>query len=221
MKAKTYFKKILIYCVGLFIMALGVSISKASHLGVSPVNSIPAVQSTIINMDMGICTTMVFTIFILIQIIILRKEFKLFNLLQIIPSFLFGIFVSGTNWLCDLLLPVTVNYFVSIIYLLISMILIALGILFYLNAEILSLPGEGVIQAISHKSHMKLSTAKIMFDWSLILIAAILSLAFLGELNGIREGTVIAAFGVGTCLKLAEQLFEKPLRSFLYGTEHK
>ncbi|MFI3214831.1 MAG: hypothetical protein R3Y24_16080 [Eubacteriales bacterium] len=127
MKTKTCLKKASIYCFGLFIMSLGVSISKASFLGVSPVNSIPAVQSTILNIDMGICTTIVFTIFILIQILIMRKEFKLFNLFQSIPSFLFGVFVSGSNFLCGLFLPEVSSYFVAIIYLLISIVLVALG----------------------------------------------------------------------------------------------
>ena len=42
-----------IYLLGLFVMALGVSISKASDLGVSPVNSIPSVVSEITGVDMG------------------------------------------------------------------------------------------------------------------------------------------------------------------------
>ncbi len=221
MKRKIYLKKILIYCVGLFIMAFGVSISKASDLGVSPVNSIAAVKSNILNIDMGICVTIIFTIFILIQILIMRKEFKLFNLTQIIPSFLFGFFVSCSNFLCNLFLPQVLNYFISIIYLLISIVLIALGILFYLNAEILSLPAEGVIQAISYKVGIKLSTSKIIFDWSIVTIASILSIIYLGELNGVREGTVITAFGVGMCLKFLQNFCEKPIRKFVYGNDSK
>lgn len=212
----TYFKKLFLYCLGLFIIALGVSISKASNLGVSPVNSIPAVASNILNINMGICTTTIFTLFIFIQILILQKDFKLYNLFQIIPSFLFGFFVSGSNFLCDLFLPEITNYIVSIVYLLISILLVALGILFYLNAEILSLPGEGIIQAISYKSKIKLSTAKIIFDWSLIIIATLVSLFYLGELNGIREGTIIAALGVGMCIRFLEPLLEQPIRNFVY-----
>ena len=219
MKQNTYLRKILAYCVGLFIIALGVSISKASCLGVSPVNSIPAVSSNITNIDMGICTTVFFCFLILIQVCIMRKEFKIFNLLQIIPSFLFGFFVSGSSLLCDLFLPEVANYFVSIVYLMISIVLVAIGILLYLNAEILSLPAEGVVQAISYKLHIKLSTAKITVDWSMIIIAAILSILGLHELDGIREGTIIAAFGVGMCLKFLEGFMEKFIRGVIYGRE--
>ncbi len=219
MNLNTYLKRVFAYCLGLFILALGVSISKASSLGVSPVNSIPAVKSNILNIDMGICTTIVFVILILIQIIIMRKEFKYFNLLQIIPSFLFGFFVSCTNFLCDLFLPSITSYLMAMVYLLISIVLVALGILLYLNAEIISLPAEGVVQAVSYKLRIKISTSKIIFDWSMITIATILSLMYLGELNGIREGTVIAAFGVGSCLKILEGFFEKLIRQVIYGNE--
>ncbi len=203
--------------LGLFILALGVSISKASLLGVSPINAIPAVQSTILSIDMGICTTVFFILFIGIQIVILRKEFRLVNLFQIIPSFLFGFFVSATSYLCELALPATENYIISLIYLLISIVFVAMGILLYLNAEIISLPAEGLMQAIAYKVNLKFSTVKIAFDWTVIIIAAILSLLYLDELNGIREGTVVAAFGVGICLKWLESFIEMPLRKFLYG----
>ena len=41
------FRKIVIYCLGLFIMAMGVSFSGSADLGMSPVNSIPYVLSEI------------------------------------------------------------------------------------------------------------------------------------------------------------------------------
>lgn len=220
MNIKTLIKKILAYCLGLFIVALGVSIAKITCLGVSPVSSIPAVASTILGIDMGICTAVVFTLFIVIQLAIMRKEFKMFSLLQMIPSFLFGFFVSATTFLCEQFLPALPNYGIAMVYLLISIVLVALGLLFYLNAEILPLPSEGVMQATAYKAHIEVSTAKIIFDWSVILVATILSLVFLGELDGIREGTIIAAFGVGLCLKVLERLFETPLRAFIYGNEN-
>ncbi|MDE7288042.1 MAG: hypothetical protein K2N71_00875 [Oscillospiraceae bacterium] len=210
-----YLKKVIVYLVGLFVMALGVSVSKASELGVSPVNSIPSVLSDILKIDMGICTTAVFIGFILIQLIILRKDFKPVFLLQILCSAAFGIFVSLSNRLADAFLPPCGNYAARLLYILISMILVALGIMLYIQADILSLPGEGVMQALSVKTGISLPTAKIIFDWSVVIIAAATSLICLKTLSGVREGTVIAAFGVGLCLKLLNKLFLKPLQGFL------
>ena len=66
------FKRLLFYCLGLFIMALGVSFSVVSDLGVSPVNSLPYVLSEVFQTDMGIWTIGVFAFYILLQAVILR-----------------------------------------------------------------------------------------------------------------------------------------------------
>ncbi len=214
-KNSIFIKRGFVYLLGLFIMALGVSISKLSDLGVSPVNSIPNVISEIIHIDMGICTTAVFIGFILIQMIILRKDFKRINLLQILCSFIFGFFVSVTNKMASIILPVCSNYGMKLLYVMISMILIALGILLYLEADILSLPSEGIMKAISFKSGIHISTSKLFFDWSVVIIAAALSIIFMGEFIGVREGTILAAFGVGICLKFFNKYLQKPLQKFL------
>ena len=210
-----YGKRIITYLIGLFAMALGVSVSKASQLGVSPVNSIPSVVSDILNVDMGICTTAVFIGFIFVQFLILRRDFKPVYLLQVMCSTVFGAFVSASNFLASTFLPECTNYPMRLFYIVISMVLVALGILLYIQAAILSLPGEGVMQAISLKTGIELSTAKIIFDWSVVIIAAALSLICLRTLSGVREGTIIAAFGVGLCLKVLNHFLKKPLVKFL------
>ena len=45
--------RILFYVLGLFVMAFGVTFAANSNLGMSPVNSIPAVLSAITNIEMG------------------------------------------------------------------------------------------------------------------------------------------------------------------------
>ncbi|MEA5085263.1 MAG: DUF6198 family protein [Lachnospiraceae bacterium] len=214
-KIQQLIKRIIVYTIGLFIMALGVSVSKISNLGVSPVNSVPSVLSDILKVDMGICTTGVFLVFIVIQILILRKEFQLINLLQVVCSFMFGYFVSITNKLSLSILPQGNSYLTQLLYVGISIILVAMGILLYLEASILSLPGEGVMQAISSKTGIALPTAKLFFDWALVTIAVITSLIFTRSLMGVREGTVIAAFGVGICLKFFTNHFRIPLNKML------
>lgn len=210
-----WIKRGVVYLLGLFTVALGVSISKMSDLGVSPVNSIPNVISEILQTDMGLCTTCVFIGFIFVQMLILRKDFKMIYFLQIICSVIFGFFVSITNRLTSELLPGCGSYGMKIVYVLISIFFVALGILLYLEADILSLPGEGVMQAVSKKTGIQVSTAKLIFDWTVVAIAAVLSLIFMKGLVGVREGTVLAAVGVGVCLKVLNRFFKRPLQQFL------
>ncbi|MFI3208388.1 MAG: hypothetical protein R3Y40_04565 [Eubacteriales bacterium] len=81
---KKIITSIIVYCSGLFIMAIGISLAIISDLGVSPVSSIPYVVSVITGIDLGMCTTTVFICFIGIQWILLGREFRLRNMIQIV-----------------------------------------------------------------------------------------------------------------------------------------
>ena len=94
-----------------------------------------------------------------------------------------------------------VVYGVRLLYLFISMALIALGILLYLAPDLLSLPGEGIMQVMAAKFHHPLPVVKMCFDCTVSIIALILSLVYFRQFHGIREGTIIAAFGVGKILQ--------------------
>ena len=89
--------RVLFYCIALFFMALGVAFSANSDLGISPVNSLPYVISDIVKMKPGTCVTIVFCFYILVQILLLRKEFNPVNLFQIVFSTIFGYFVNFTD----------------------------------------------------------------------------------------------------------------------------
>lgn len=73
--AITLLKKVLVYCAGLFIMAMGVSFSGTANLGMSPVNSIPYVLSEIFTfLSMGTWIIVIFSLYILIQFLILGRD---------------------------------------------------------------------------------------------------------------------------------------------------
>jgi uncharacterized membrane protein YczE len=215
-----FLKRLVVYCLGLFIMALGVSFSVKSNLGVSPVNSIPKVLSEIFTqLSMGSWTTIIFCCFILVQLLVLGRKFHPSRFLQILCSFLFGRFVDMSNWLTALFLPDPQSYVIRLAYLVISMALVGLGILFYLEPKILPLPGEGVMLAVSEKYGFPLHRCKIGFDAAVVLVAAVTSLIFFHYFNGVREGTVLAAFGVGKFLGIFTKLFKAQLGSFLDKTK--
>ena len=218
-------KRILTYCAGLFIMAMGVSFSGTADLGMSPVNSIPYVLSEIFtSLSMGTWIIIIFSLYIAIQFVILGKNFQPWRILQLICTTLFGYFTDFTNWLAEMFLPNPALmafspfgvYGVRLLYLFISMALIALGILLYLAPDLISLPGEGIMQVIANKLHKPLPVVKMCFDCTVAVIALVISLVYFRQFHGIREGTVIAAFGVGKILGLYDPL--KPsLFRFLHG----
>lgn len=214
----TWTKRFFFYILGMFIIAFGVNIAINSELGVSPNNSVPLVLSRKFTaLSMGTWVSIIFSLFVVLQLFILWKDFKWYYVFQFAVSTVFGFFVDWTAFLCGWVVPV--NYFVRVLYVLLSTVLIALGILLYLEPNVMSMPAEGVAVALSKRTKRPLSTCKIFFDVLLTAIAVTLSLIFFKKLDGIGVGTVIIAFGVGYVIKWLAKLIKKPLHTLIFGKE--
>ncbi len=203
-----YIKAGSIYCLGLFVLSLGIAFAVLSDLGVSPVSSIPYIVSLVTGIDFGVCTTVVFILFIVVQMLLLGKKFKVRNWLQIIGSSILGFFVSLATYITSFI-EMGDSYIIRLLFCFLSVILIAVGVFLYLLPEVLSLPGEGVMQALTVRFQLPMHKAKMIFDCSVTGIAILLSVIFLGNVEGIREGTLIAAMSVGACLKFVQKGYDK------------
>lgn len=197
--------KILVYCIGLFIMAVGVTFSVKSNLGVSPVNSVPYILSIILKLDQGLCVSLIFFSYILIQIFILKKDFKLQNLLQVICASLFGYFVTFSNMI--FYFQPSNSYVVRLGYMFLSILFVGIGVFLYLEARLMPLPAEGVMLALKEKTVFEFHNIKIGFDVITVIIAVILSYIFLHNIYGVREGTFIAAVLVGKVVGIIKKYF--------------
>ncbi|SHI43368.1 Uncharacterized membrane protein YczE [Dethiosulfatibacter aminovorans DSM 17477] len=203
-------KKIFVYCLGLFFLALGVTFSIKSQLGISPVNSIPYIWSLISGIEQGHLIIVVFSSFILLQIVLLRRKFNPINLLQIVFSTIFGYFVTLTNYMFVFMSPPE-SYIMRLVFLFISMVLVAIGIILYLRAALIPLPAEGCMLAINEVTGMEFHRIKSFFDTTMVVVAAALSLLFLGGLIGVREGTIIAAVGIGKIIGVLNKIFKNQI----------
>ena len=210
--AEAWARRFIVYISGLFILALGVAFSIKSGLGVSPVTSFPFALSFVFNTDVGLMSTIVFSFYVLLQIPILRKNFRLKNLFQLAIASLFGFFVSFTMMIVSPLS--TTGYFSQLILLVISLILIAIGILFYLTSNVIPMPSEGLVLAVQRATKVPFSRVKVLFDVTSVSLAGILLIFFYGNVVGLREGTVIAALGVGKLIGVFSKWFKPALLRF-------
>lgn len=198
--------RIPMYFVGLFIMTIGIALSVKSNLGVSPVSSIPYTMTCVWGIEMGKATIIFHAALVLIQILILRKRFKPINLLQVVVGIVFGYFTTFCNYLATYL-PSTDNMVMRIVLMLVSTVFIAVGIFFYLPADLIPLAGEGVMQAVSDVTKIEFSKVKIGFDCSMVVISVITCLICIHSLGSVGVGTVIAAFLVGFNLGRVNKAF--------------
>lgn len=193
-------KRYIVFLIGLFINSLGVSLITKANLGTSPISSIPYVLSLNFPFTLGQFTIAFSLLLILIQLIILRRNFKTEHLLQIPISILFGYFIDLTMVMLFFVNPQT--YLSSVVYLLIGCVILGFGVYTEVLANVAMLPGESFVRAVSYTWKTEFGSTKVDFDVSLTVIAAVLSLLFAHRLDGVREGTIIAALLVGFIARL-------------------
>ena len=200
-----------IYCVGLFILSLGVALSINADLGLSPVSSWPITVHMASGIGAGFSKTMFLVLCLLVQIAILGKNFKWIQVTQIIFSFLFGFFLDLAIWIIgDFAIP---TYFGQLTMLWMSILLISTGLAIYLAADLVSLPAEGIIDALMQKyPALTFQKIKVVKDCILVMLAVATTLIFMGGIYGVREGTVLAALFVGRLAPPIRRVVEKALK---------
>ena len=209
-KGRILGKRVIFYVLGILILALGVSVSVSSNLGVAPVSSVAMVLSRILQVELGNMSIIVFAVYVLIQILLLGKKFPPVQLLQVVCALLFGKFVTLTSALISWWKPG--SYPEQLLMILLSTV----GIKLYLTANIVPQAAEGLVQTIAAKGGWKIPDVKNVFDITSVAVALILSLVCTGEVIGLREGTVIAALGVGRVMALLNHIDCDRLRKFIF-----
>jgi len=203
------FKIVMRYFVlvaGLFFMGLGVDLITKSNLGTSPIASVSYVLSLIFPLTFGVTTFLVSFLFILIQILILKKDFPKEQYLQVLVGPLFGFFI---DFGMKIFAFVNSNFYSDeIILLLLGCILLALGVRLEVVANVIINPGEGLVKTIANKTRKEFGTIKIIFDCTLVLTAVVISLFAFRTINGLGEGTIISAILVGYITKIISTFFK-------------
>ena len=114
------------YFIGLFIMTIGIALSVKSNLVVSPVSSIPYTMTCVWGSEMGKATILFHIVQVVIQILLLRKNFKPVQLLQVLVGIVFGYFTTFCNYMVSFL-PTPHNLAIRLVMVLASTVFVAFG----------------------------------------------------------------------------------------------
>lgn len=211
--AKRYFLCIM----GLFFAALGVAFTKHGELGVSPISSVANVLSYKFDiLSLGTWLIIWNCVLIVGQIVILRKQFQLIQLLQIPVSFLFGWFTNFGMWVVSFI-PVN-TYIIRLVMVFIGVVILGFGISVTVIANVIMNSGEAFVKAVADQIHKEFGNVKIAFDVLCVIMALVLSLLFFDfSIVGTREGTIISALLTGIVVKFFTKRLQKPLNHVLVG----
>ncbi|MBQ2831079.1 YitT family protein [Methanobrevibacter sp.] len=200
------FNRYFLYLLSLFIISLGAAISIKANLGTSPLICLPYVSSLILNLSVGTVCFIFNIVFIALQVLILRGNFERRQFLQIVVGTIFSFFIDFSLMLVSFLNPQ--DYLSQMVILLISCVVVAFGVLFEIQTEVVYLPADGLIVAISKALKKEFAKIKPFIDTSMVITAAVLSIVFLGYLAGVREGTIISAVIIGPIVRVLKKYLD-------------
>ena len=202
------------YFGGLLTMTLGVALSVKAGLGVTPISSVPYTMSIVLGMELGLATSVFSIIAALLEIPILRKDYKIANLLQIPVSIIFGFFMSACTRLVQTL-PAADAFSVRFILMLISTVVVAVGVFAYVSSGFVPLPTEGILVSISQKTNLKFSTLKLIGDIGMVMISLTVCLLTIGRLGSIGLGTVVSACLTGNIMRILTKHFGAKIQELI------
>lgn len=208
-------KRVIVYVLGLFLYSLGIALTAKTDLGIAPISTLPYALSFILPFSFGVCTFFLTITYILIQIVLLGKGFEKRQYLQIVVGVLFSSFVDFSMFVLRAVEPV--SYISKLAVLVIGCFVLASGITLSVISNVVIPPAEGAINAISTKLNKNFGNVKIVFDSTVVILAIIVSLIFLGRLEGFKEGTIISVFLAGYFTKLQMKVIGDKIRKICQG----
>ena len=191
-------RRFAIFTTGVLVCAVGIALITRAGLGTSPISSLPFVLSLITPVSMGVYT-LAFNLFFLLCEGLLIGKFTAAQALQVPVTVLFSLCVDGAL----ALIPSQYGgpWLHSAVFLGVGCAIMSLGVYLEVLADIIMLPGEAFVRALSKRLGKGFGNVKVCFDSCLTVIAAAVALWAFGHLNGVGIGTVCSALAVGQLVK--------------------
>ena len=138
--------RLAIYIAGGIILALGITLNTKTCLGVSPIVSVPYCISVLAQFPLGILTFLFYGFCILLQFLLLRREFEPIRLCQIFMSFVTSLFIQ----VFDTILPVPEPLSFRLLLLTAAILLTGIGAAMTVAMQICPNPAGG-----SHRQEVR------------------------------------------------------------------
>lgn len=204
---KKILEKYLVFIVGLYFLAVGIVLIVRSALGTTPISSVNYVLSLNTPLTLGTWTFIVNVLLIVGQLWLVRKigsrQDVIEILLQIPFSFIFSAFIDFNMIITTGLHPN--GYLMSLALLIIGCVIQSIGVVLEIKPRVAMMSAEGFVKYASRYYNKEFGKFKVYFDITLVSLAVVISLMFTQRIEGIREGSFIAACITGYIVTFLNQ----------------
>ena len=207
-------RSVFAYLAGLLLLAFGIAASVRSDLGSSPVASVPYMFNLLSGIELGYTTILWQSFLVLLQFLILRRDFNPWSLLQLITGFLFGYCNKFALWvLC--LLPAPTSIVMRALCTCCGFAVGGFGVWLYSSSNVMNMPSEGIVFVIAQKLNKPFHIVKIGFDVFSVVLAGTCCIIGIHALGSVGIGTVVIAVMLGTMVGIYQRFLGRYLYRFL------
>ena len=208
-KIKRFILRLLIFCAGLVVLSLGIDLNTKTQLGISPINSVPFNVHKLTGLPLWVCVYVLYLLFILMQWLLLKKDFHPVQFLQIGTSFVCSILIQFFDDRLPLLTTPVSQYLVLVL----AVVLTAIGSALTAGMHLTPNPGEGAAVAIGAALKKDFALGKNVLDLGCVVASVAITLIFAGKIMNIGIGTLVSMLFTGRVVKLfsgpTAKLYEK------------
>lgn len=189
-----------IYILGIMILAMGITLNTKTALGVSPIISVPYGISVISGIRLGTMTFLFYSLLVVFQWLLLGKDFRPYQLLQVVMSLITSVFID----LFDRMVPAQEDLLLRILTLALAILLTGLGASLTVGMRIVPNPADGLANVLGMKLKKGFGFGKNVFDFSCIILSLIIGGLFAGQILGIGAGTLAAMIFTGRVVAVCQ-----------------
>ena len=185
--------------LAVLINSFGVVLMLYSGAGISAISSVPYAFSRVLpQLSLG-TWTYIFQGALILSLMIMRKRFVLSYLFSFAVGFVFSELLD-VHELWINILPTALAW--RIIYFLLSYVILCFGIALSNRCQLPIVPTDLFPRELADITKIAYPKIKIGFDVTCLAVTAGLTFAFLGHLDGLGIGTILAAFTMGKVIGL-------------------
>lgn len=208
-------KRLGLYFLGILVLGFGIVLNTKTGLGVAAINSVPYGISEMTSLSLGTVTTILYIIFVVIQIMIYRKiDFKV--ILQIPFSYFMGYIIDFYDSLLNFTI---ISLPMAFILLGIAIVATALGAYVVVTLDLIPNPADGMVKALSQVINKEFGKTKLLFDCTMMVFTIMITYVFSGTVIGIGIGTVLSAGLIGQIIVIYNRYFTKHLNLIVENSQ--
>lgn len=203
-------KKFFGVIVSIILIGMSVAILLKASIGIGPYDALSQTVSNVTNIKVGTVTIILNSIFLLVQILLKRKNFKKFQILQVVLIFCLGYIINLFYY--EIFTFEVGSYFQGVLLFILGTLISAFGVASVMNINILFTPLEGFLDALSYTFNGDFVKYRWGFDIFAVITSLVLALLFKEEIV-IREGTILSLILFSPLMGYFMKLQEKPYKN--------